>query len=391
MYQTLDAQMGAIREMMEQMGCSANLDNSTNNNDETESDANTNMSRIQRTFLINGKKVPITANNEQEIAEKFAVLKYPFQGEGQSVCKHNMADFVKENWRFIEQTVAPQTAREYRRYLNNNILPFFGKMDIEDIDWRDVQLFYDGLASNARQTVHKRKIVLSRLLQIAVGDKVISVDPTKNKKLVYSRIVHERAVPDLEEYRQIAAAIPSLSQSHYRLYMALIAFTGMRRGEALALRWENILFDKNEIFIDQSVRLDKNDNGEAELKAPKTKAGVRKVPMIEALKNILLPHRKDQGFVVTDARTDKPVHTDATFNTMWRYIKKELGIEEFSSHSFRHAVATLYIANGVDIKTTQTILGHSQASTTMNIYAHAVPRNIENAAKLFNEIILPNT
>ena len=78
-------------------------------------------------------------------------------------------------------------------------------------------------------------------------------------------------------------------------------------------------------------------------------------------------------------------------NTMWRYIKNELGTNEFSSHSFRHAVATFYIANGVDIVTTQTIMGHSQPSTTMNIYAHAVPKNIKNAGKIFTEKVLMRT
>ena len=381
---------GSGSEKTQEPGLPVHLENRMNEDDESFLDAGQNMHRIRKMLTINGEKVLITAKDEQEMFEKFAELKYSSQDNGYSSDRHNFAQFARENWKFIEQTVAPQTASDYRLYLNNDILTFFGRMDIEDIDWRDVQRFYDQLAGKARQTVHKRKIVLSRLLQIAIGDKIITVDPTKNKKLVYSRIVNERAVPDMDEYRRIVDDIPTLSETHYSLYMALIAFTGMRKGEALALKWENVSFEKNEIYINQSVRLDKNPGGKAEIKPPKTKAGNRTVPMIEPLKKILLQYHKKQGYVVTDARTGTPIHSDATFNTMWRYIKIELGAGKFSSHSFRHAVATFYIANGVDIKTTQTILGHSQPSTTMNIYAHAVPRNIEDAGRKFTEIVFPS-
>lgn len=383
----MEARMNSMNERIEQLAGSANLDNSMNERVEKLFDVDDEMTRVRKRVMINGDSFWLTAADEQELFSKLVHLKDSGTSSRSKPQSHNFAAYVKLNWMYIEQTVALQTAKEYRIYLNNDILPFFGEMDIENIDWRDVQRFYNLLADKARQTVHKRKIVLSRLMQIAVGDKIILVDPTKNKKLVYSRIVQQRAVPDMDEYRKIAAEIPNLSESHYRLYMALITFTGMRKGEALALRWENVSFEKDEIHIYQSVRLDKTDDGKAEIKAPKTKAGIRTVPMIEPLKQILMPLKKDKGFVVIDARKGKPVHSDASFNTMWRYIKKEMDVEKYSSHSFRHAVATFYISNGVDIKTTQTIMGHSQPSTTMNIYAHAVPRNIENAAKIFNDAV----
>lgn len=162
----------------------------------------------------------------------------------------------------------------------------------------------------------------------------------------------------------------------------------MRKGEALALTWDDVDFTKNEIFINHAARTDKNDDGKVTIKSPKTRAGIRIVPMIQPLRDILMQFRKKTGFVVVDNITGKPIHSDATYNTMWRHIRNELDLKGYTAHSFRHAVATLFIANGVDIKTTQTILGHSQASTTMNIYVHAVPRNIENAGKLFTERVL---
>lgn len=91
---------------------------------------------------------------------------------------------------------------------NNDIIPFFRNHNIEEIGWRDIQAFYDLFWNKARQTVHKRKVVLSQILQIAVDDGIILVNPIRNQNLTHSTIVHERAVPSVDEYRRIVAEIP---------------------------------------------------------------------------------------------------------------------------------------------------------------------------------------
>ncbi len=76
---------------------------------------------------------------------------------------------------------------------------------------------------------------------------------------------------------------------------------------------------------------------------------------------------------------------ESEFNTMWKHIRQQINLGPYTSHSYRHAMATTLLTGGVDIKTTQAIIGHSQPSTTLNIYSHALPGKIWEAGLIFTE------
>ena len=349
------------------------------------------MAKIRRPYLLNGIQVWVTGESEQEVADKYADLKYAMTQTQQQhyyqppVKKHNFKRFAQDNWQYISQTVSEGTNRDYKYYLDRDILPFFGKMDIEDIDWRSIQAFYDKLKHYSFSTVHKRKVVLSRILQIALGDGLISNDPTKDKRLTHTKKRVGRPVPDNDLYKQFLSDINSLEHAHERLYMALVGYTGLRRGEILALRWSDISFDKNNIRVTRAVNTRRTSEASPGLiKKPKTSSGIRTVPMIPALKQVLTSNKHKHDYIITDARTEEPLHTEARFNTMWRSIRRQINTGPYTSHSFRHAVCSTLLSSGVDVKTTQSILGHAQASTTLDIYAHAIPKNIAEAGLLFS-------
>ena len=300
--------------------------------------------------------------------------------------KHNFEKFANDNWQYIIQTVNSGNAKRYRQYLDKRLIPHFGKKNIEDITWRDVQEFYDKYQDKARSTVHKWKIVLSRVLQIAIGDGHIVSDPTKDKRLSHSKKKSSRPVPPHERYVRFLRDIRLLNATHERLYMAIIGYTGLRKGEALALRWVDIDFDNNEINVKKSIDVSGSSaTRPAIMKSPKTKSGIRTVPLVDDLRKILAEETHRFEFIVTDLDRKLPIHTDAQFNTMWKSIKKQINLGPYTSHSYRHAMCTTLLSNGVDIKTAQMIIGHSQPSTTLNIYAHSVPNNIKNAGYLFSE------
>lgn len=348
------------------------------------------MAKIRRPYILNGVQVWVTGETEQEVADKYADLRLAMTSPQQYIPPekkmHNFKKFAQDNWQYLAQTVTKDTNKDYLYYFNKDLLPHFGKMNVEEIDWRSIQAFYDKLKHFSFSTVHKRKVVLSRILQIAHGDGLIPSDPTKDKRLKHTSRRVGRAVPDNELYKQFLRDINSLESAHERLYMALVGYTGLRRGEILALKWSDISFKDNNIQVSRAVRTKRTSEASpGEIKEPKTRAGIRTVPMIPALKELLLANLHKSEYVITDQSTGRTMHVEARFNTMWRSIKRQINTGPYTSHSFRHAVCSALLSSGVDIKTTQSILGHAQASTTLDIYAHAIPKNIAEAGLLFSD------
>lgn len=346
------------------------------------------MAKIRRSYIIHGRKVWLAGNTEQEMAEQFASIAYPQMASNPPKTQHKFRDYAEDNWRYIEQTVSVETAMDYRRYLDKHLLPHFGDMYIEDIDMRCIQAFYDNHRNYSRSTVHKWKIVLLRLMKIAVADHLIPTNPVKDSRLKHSQHRKERPVPTPQEYKRIVSEIPSLSEQHERLFAALLVYTGLRKGEILALRWHDIDFEHGVMAVTQNVLVDgASSRKPARIKPPKSDAGIRQVPIVPPLKNMLEADMHINEFIVYDIQNNRPIHTNARYNTMWRSIRQQINMGEFTAHSFRHFMGTTLITEGVDLKTAQVIMGHSQPSTTLNIYTHVVPGKVQEAGIIFSDAI----
>ena len=171
--------------------------------------------------------------------------------------------------------------------------------------------------------------------------------------------------------------------------------TGMRKGEILALEWGNVNLKRGAISVVQS----RTQSGE--IKPPKTKAGKRVIHIDDVTRRSLKRLKALQQSCLASLGiklgkkspvccSDKGDYMDsANFERFWRKLKSEWGFEGLKFHELRHTQATQLLANGVDVKTVQTRLGHANPSITLGTYAHAVPENDEAAADLFGSIIHP--
>lgn len=172
--------------------------------------------------------------------------------------------------------------------------------------------------------------------------------------------------------------------------------TGMRKGEILALEWGSVNLKRGTISVVRS----RTQSGE--IKPPKTRAGKRVIHIddvtCESLKRLKALQESclaSLGIELGDTSpvccSDKGDYMDsANFERFWRKLKSEWGFEGLKFHELRHTQATQLLANGVDVKTVQTRLGHADPSITLGTYAHAVPENDEAAADLFGSIIHPS-
>lgn len=171
--------------------------------------------------------------------------------------------------------------------------------------------------------------------------------------------------------------------------------TGMRRGEVLGLMWKDIGFgDVCELHVRRTY------TPALKLKEPKTKSGFRTIAIdsitaqhLRAWKTLQAECLDTLGEALAQTE-DTPVccsnigglYDPTNFYGWWNSFRKQAGFPKLRFHELRHTQATQLLANGVDVKTVQTRMGHANASITLNWYAHAVPENDRKAAQLIGDL-----
>ena len=181
----------------------------------------------------------------------------------------------------------------------------------------------------------------------------------------------------VEYVREIIAELPTLSNED-RLLLSLYIFAGIRRGEALAIQRKDIDTENKTITISKGLSF--IDNRPVINPMPKTKAGIRTIPLLDGFPFELLEGMAEDAFILGG---DSP-WSESKYKRAWERIKKTVDLHGATAHIFRHTYATMAIGSGEDIKTVQGILGHSTASTTMNIYAHIQQKQIAEAGRRLN-------
>lgn len=159
-----------------------------------------------------------------------------------------------------------------------------------------------------------------------------------------------------------------------------LLYTGLRRGEALALQYKDIDFDNKVIHITKSAYYIGN---KAQIKAPKTDNGIRDVVLLDRVAE-LIPHGRPDDYIFNDGNPAEPKRNKRC-ETDWMKWRDEIGLaEEITPHYMRHTYATILNKQKVDVKTAQHLLGHADIRTTMNIYTHIEQSMLDTALQQLN-------
>lgn len=285
-----------------------------------------------------------------------------------------------------KQFVKRSSFAAYMLLLENHLLPTFGKQS--DIEESDIQSFVlqKLQAGLSKKTIKDILIVLKMVLKFGV----------KNKWLQHKefdiQFPTEREKQEVEVFsRAHQKQIMQYVQDHFtfrNLGVYICLSSGMRIGEICALTWEDIDTDNGIIHIRKTIQriyiIEGNTRRtELILDTPKTRNSIREIPMNKELLKMLKPVKRivnPSFFVLTnDAKPTEP----RTYRSYYKNLMKTLSLPELKFHGLRHSFATRCIESKCDYKTVSVLLGHSNISTTLNLYVHP---NMEQKKKAIEQM-----
>jgi integrase len=215
---------------------------------------------------------------------------------------------------------------------------------------------------------------LRAIFRRAVNRGEVAVNPTTGLELPAVRGRRDR-IADPEEARELIAALPPQD----RAIWATALYAGLRRGELMALRWDDVDLEGRRIRVARSW-----DVKEGLFVAPKSAAGDRSMPMLAVLRAHLLEHRlrtgRGDGLVFSADGTDPFAYWSAVSRA--KRVWRKAGLVQIGLHECRHTFAALLIAAGVNPKALSTFMGHASISITLDRYGHLFPGSEDEAAEL---------
>lgn len=285
-------------------------------------------------------------------------------------------EVAEEWWKAANPNLAHQTVKVYKPALERAV-EALGDMSVKDIKPREISQLLQRLSEQgyALKTVMNQRTVIKQIFDHAVVECDVDFNPCssvqspKNMKKAKRTAATNADEALVREYRD-TWALP---------YIALM--TGMRKGEILALQWSDIDFEANIINVTKSAEYIGN---QANIKKPKTEAGIRMVPLLDELKEFLLtqPNRLPDNYVISDDGKTPLAHR--RYQTLYKHFVEDTGAS-CTAHQLRHSFATIAFESGVDAKAIQEIIGHKQLSTTMDIYTDFRKKSLQQAAEKLNK------
>ena len=287
------------------------------------------------------------------------------------------------NWMntYKKGKLKPRTWQTYNQYLTAQLFPAFGGMNIEDITAKDVQAYLNANREQAGKSLKNYLNLLKQILDSAVEDKIIQENPSASSRIFNpsSRKTPRKAL-QVEQLKEIMEAMHQMESCDEKLLLAMLIHTGARRGEVLGLRWEDIDFDKKVIHI---KRNNTQITGKgAHIGTPKTENGNRDIPFGDHFLKLIEPFRST-GYLFGG---EQPFQS-WDYDKLMRRLKKRVNLYGATAHVLRHTFFTMMAGENVDLKTMQTIAGHSSFKTTMDIYVKPRTDKITAAGETMDNLL----
>lgn len=307
---------------------------------------------------------------------------------------------VLDEWLELHKTrVKPSTFYNIKVRVNKYVRPYFKDMYVDKIKLRQCQDFTNKTFKTAPKAYVYSIGIVKNVLDYALRLGMIESNPMlyviKPKPVQQVQDKHDNYY-NRDELKKFLDVAKDIDLKKYALFR-LLAYSGIRVGECLALTWHDLDFKNNTVNINKTLA--RINNG-FKIQIPKTKSSIRKISLdvetIRILKEWQLEQRKQLLKIGINALDSQQLIFNSNkngfiFNSVIVYdiklIAKKAGLYPITTHGFRHTHATLLFASGLDIKQVQARLGHSNVQTTLNIYTHAIQEKQDKIGDEFAKYI----
>ena len=348
---------------------------------------------IRKTITWDSRRYEVRGKTEQEACEKLADLvvslkRGEFAASGQTTVEQWFQQWMQTYK--IPSGITPKSLRLYDEKYNGYIGPAIGQKKLQDVRDLHLQTILNTQAGRSYSHVSKLRMVLQELFRQARRSRLIVFDPAEGLQLPESTKRSHRPITAAERRHILALA----KEHRAGLWVLTILYAGLRPGETAALSWKDIDFDRNEIHVYKAI-----ESGTKTVKAPKTPAGVRDIPMRQELRDRLLDAQGRPDDLVFPAPAGG-VRSANSLQRLWGSFAHALDLHmgakvqdgviakhalapDLTPYCLRHTFCTDLQRAGVPINVAKELMGHANISVTANIYTHRDQKVLHsNMAKL---------
>jgi integrase len=295
--------------------------------------------------------------------------------------------FAEEQWKtLVLPTLKLSTQHGYKTVLAKHLLPYWRDWRLRDIGRQDVQQW---VADRFRrklgwQTVRNSWTLLSGILETAVEYGYLSMNPARGVKFPEKELKEAPVLFTAEDFVKLLEQL----DEPYRTMARLIALTGLRIGELLAVRWRCLDLEIGTLSVRESVY-------EGKFQSPKTRKSRRTMPLGPQIIVWLREHRlrakrTESDDLVFGNRKGQPLRESKLLRNVLQPAAERAGLGRVTWHQFRHIHSSLLNDLRVPVKIAQEQLGHSSISTTLNIYTHVVDASHRKAIEALERELFPS-